>query len=73
MLQQGRKFTADNLKCLEKKLLGSIYYRMKALGNLGEDLRKWEFTLDWVLSESGGSCVTILVSLFNRVGRLGGG
>ena len=46
---------------------------MKALGNLGEDLRKWEFTLDWVLSESGGSCVTILVSLFNRVGRLGGG
>ena len=52
MLQQGRKFTADNLKCLEKKLLGSIYYRMKALGNLGEDLRKWEFTLDWVLSEN---------------------
>jgi len=31
LLQRGRKFTADNLKCLEKKLLGSIYYRMKAL------------------------------------------
>lgn len=28
------------------------------LGNLGESLRKWDFTPDWMLSESGGNSVT---------------
>lgn len=54
------------------EVLETTYYRIWALDSLGEGIRNWRFTLDWMLSESrGNSMIWYFIKSHQETDRYG--